>query len=124
MASYDYEVAVIGAGPGGYETAIKAAQLGKKTCIVEEKSFGGTCLNVGCIPTKVLIRTANLVSEIRAASEFAVDGVDPAAVSVDMKKLQQRKNGIVKTLTGGVQALLRGNHVAVEKGREIGRAHV
>lgn len=117
MASYDYEVAVIGAGPGGYETAIKAAQLGKKTCIVEEKSFGGTCLNVGCIPTKVLIRTANLVSEIRAASEFAVDGIDPAAVSVDMKKLQQRKNGIVKTLTGGVQALLRGNHVAVEKGR-------
>ena len=62
MASYDYEVAVIGAGPGGYETAIKAAQLGKKTCIVEEKSFGGTCLNVGCIPTKVLIRTARLKS--------------------------------------------------------------
>ncbi len=117
MASYDYEIAVIGAGPGGYETAIKAAQLGKKTCIVEEKEFGGTCLNVGCIPTKVLIRTANLVSEIRDASKFAVEGVDPAAVSVDMKKLQQRKSGIVKTLTGGVRALLGGNRVAIEKGK-------
>ena len=96
MASYDYEVAVIGAGPGGYETAIKAAQLGKKTCIVEEKSFGGTCLNVGCIPTKVLIRTANLVSEIRAASEFAVVGgyeKAPAAEKRDRKNSYRRRPG-------------------------------
>lgn len=61
-AAYDYEVTVIGAGPGGYETAIRAAQMGKRTCIVEEKYFGGTCLNVGCIPTKAMIVTAERLS--------------------------------------------------------------
>ena len=53
--SYEYDVCVIGAGPGGYETAIKAAQMGKKTCIIEGKYLGGTCLNIGCIPTKTMI---------------------------------------------------------------------
>ena len=74
--TYEYEVAVIGAGPGGYETAIKAAQMGKKTCIIESTYFGGTCLNVGCIPTKALIRTAELYSEIKEADHFAIEGVD------------------------------------------------
>lgn len=57
---YQYDIAVIGAGPGGYETAIKAAQMGKKTCIIESTYLGGTCLNVGCIPTKALIQTADV----------------------------------------------------------------
>ncbi len=116
-ASYDYDIIVIGAGPGGYETAIKASQLGKKTCIVESTYFGGTCLNVGCIPTKVMIHTADLVSEIKESAAYAVTGIDAANVSVDMKKLQQRKNTVVKTLTGGVQALLRANGVTIENGR-------
>ncbi len=115
--SYDYDVVVIGAGPGGYETAIKAAQLGKKTAIVEEKYFGGTCLNVGCIPTKVLIHTADVISEVKEAASAAVTGVDAAAVGVDMKALQQRKKSIVGRLTGGVQALLRANGVTIENGR-------
>jgi len=115
--TYEYEVVVIGAGPGGYETAIKAAQMGKKTCIIESTYFGGTCLNVGCIPTKALIRTAELYSEIKEADHFAIEGVDLSKVSVNMKKLQQRKNTVVKTLVGGVKGLLRGNKVTVIEGK-------
>ena len=115
--SYDYDIVVIGAGPGGYETAIKAAQVGKKTCIVEATYFGGTCLNVGCIPTKVMIHTADFVSEIKESPAYAVTGIDASAVTVDMKKLQQRKKTVVNTLTGGVQALLRANGVTIENGK-------
>ena len=115
-AEYDYEVTVIGAGPGGYETAIKAAQMGKRTCIIESTYFGGTCLNVGCIPTKTLIKTADVLTELREASKFAIEGVDPARVTVNMKQLQGRKNTVVKTLVNGVKGLLRGNKVTVAEG--------
>lgn len=114
--SYDFDVIVIGAGPGGYETAIKSAQMGKKTACVEGTYFGGVCLNEGCIPTKTLIRTANLYTEIREAEKFAISGIEADDVSVDMKKLQERKSGVVKTLTGGVRALLRGNRVTILNG--------
>lgn len=114
---YQYEVAVIGAGPGGYETAIKAAQLGKKTCIVEDTYFGGTCLNVGCIPTKTLIKSANVLDTVKHAADFAVEGVDPAALRVDMGKLQKRKQKVVSTLVGGVKGLLRGNKVEILEGK-------
>ncbi len=113
---FDYEVIVIGAGPGGYETAIKSAQRGKKTAIVEDKHFGGVCLNEGCIPTKTLVRTANLYTEMREAEKYAILGVDPAQIKVDMAKLQQRKQGVVSTLVNGVQALLRGNKVSIING--------
>lgn len=114
---YQYEVAVIGAGPGGYETAIKAAQLGKKTCIVEDTYFGGTCLNVGCIPTKTLIKSANVLDTVKHAADFAVEGVDLAALRVDMGKLQKRKQKVVSTLVGGVKGLLRGNKVEILEGK-------
>ena len=115
-AAYDYDVVVIGAGPGGYETAIKAAQMGKKTCIIEGTYFGGTCLNVGCIPTKALIQTAELFGKMKDASRFAIEGVDADKLSVDMKKLQARKGTVVKTLVNGVKGLLRGNKVTVIEG--------
>ena len=115
-ADYDYEIIVIGAGPGGYETAIKAAQSGKKTAIVEDKHFGGVCLNEGCIPTKTLVRTANLYTEMKEAEKYAILGVDPSSIKVDMAKLQQRKQGVVSTLVNGVQALLRGNKVTIING--------
>ena len=108
---YDYEVAVIGAGPGGYETAIKAAQCGKKTVIIEKENCGGTCLNTGCIPTKTLIRTAALYAEIKEASRFAIIGLDTENMSVDMKALQKRKKYVVKKLTAGVKLLLKANGV-------------
>ena len=63
----DYEITVIGGGPGGYVAAIKAAQQGKKTCIIENAQYGGTCLNVGCIPTKTLVKTASVFEEVRRA---------------------------------------------------------
>ena len=115
--SYDYEVVVIGAGPGGYETAIKAAQMGKKTCIIESTYFGGTCLNVGCIPTKALIQTAELFDKIKEASKFAIEGVEESKISVNMAKLQERKGTVVKTLVNGVKGLLRGNKVTVVEGK-------
>lgn len=114
--SYQYEIIVIGAGPGGYETAIKAAQLGKKTAIVEGTYFGGVCLNEGCIPTKTLIRTANLYHEIKEAQNFAITGINTQDVKVDMKKLQQRKQSVVKTLVSGVEGLLRRNKVSIING--------
>lgn len=115
--SYQYDIAVIGAGPGGYETAIKAAQMGKKTCIVESTYFGGTCLNVGCIPTKTLIKTANVLDTVKHAADFAVEGVNPSALKVDMAKLQKRKQKVVSTLVGGVKGLLRGNKVDIVEGK-------
>lgn len=114
--AYDYDITVIGGGPGGYVAAIAAAREGKKVCIVEKGSFGGVCLNEGCIPTKTLIKTANVLHEIREAGSFAIEGVDPAKVSVSMAKLQKRKNNVVQTLVAGVKGLLRGNKVAVVEG--------
>lgn len=116
MDTFDFEVVVIGAGPGGYETAIKSAQMGKKTCIIEDGCFGGTCLNVGCIPTKALIETAERCAAIREAGNFAIEGIAPETVSVNMTKLQTRKEMVVKTLVGGVKGLLRGNKVSVIEG--------
>ena len=113
---YDYDVAVIGAGSGGYEAAIKSAQLGKRTCIIENTYFGGTCLNVGCIPTKALIQTAERYAAVKEAAKFAIQGVEPDRVTVDMKALQQRKATVVKTLVNGVKGLLRGNQVTVVEG--------
>ncbi len=112
----DYDIVVVGGGPGGYVAAIKAAQMGKKTCIIEKASFGGVCLNEGCIPTKTLIKTANLLHEIKRADEFAIEGIDVSKLSVSMEKLNKRKNMVVKTLVNGVSALLRKNKVTVVNG--------
>ena len=80
----DFEVAVIGGGPGGYVAAIKAAQSGKKTCIIEKEHFGGVCLNEGCIPTKTLIKTVNVFEEVKNADKFAVEGVDKSQIKISV----------------------------------------
>lgn len=107
----EYDVIVIGGGPGGYVAAIKAAQQGKKVCLVEEATVGGTCLNVGCIPTKTLIKTANLYSQIKEVEKFAIEGLSPDMFNVSMLKLQARKKEIIKQLVGGIGFLLQSNKV-------------
>lgn len=116
IGNYDFDVVVIGGGPGGYVAAIKAAQCGKRTAVIEKGSFGGTCLNVGCIPTKALVKTVSVFDTIKRSQEFGIEGIDTSTVRVSMEKLQARKQKIVKQLVGGVGALLKGNKVAVLKG--------
>lgn len=102
---------VIGAGPGGYVAAIRAGQLGLDTAIVEARAHGGTCLNVGCIPSKALIHVAN---EFQKAGHFAngsAIGIAASAPSIDLSKTVQWKDGIVKRLTGGVGGLLKKHKV-------------
>ena len=112
----DFEVAVIGGGPGGYVAAIKAAQSGKKTCIIEKEHFGGVCLNEGCIPTKTLIKTVNVFEEVKNADKFAVEGVDKSQIKISVEKLQARKKGVINQLVGGVKGLLKGNKVEIIEG--------
>src|SRR5918911_3249149 len=94
-----YDVIVIGAGPGGYVAAIRAAQLGLKTAIVERQYLGGVCLNVGCIPTKALLHTADLLDEVREGKRF---GVVAEGVSLDWGAALKSKDQAVKQMTGGV----------------------
>src|SRR2546427_10445514 len=104
------DVLVIGAGPGGYPAAIRAAQLGKKVLLVERDRLGGECLNYGGIPSKALIHTANIVSTARKAEEY---GIEISDIHLDMKKLQDWKGGLVQRLPSGGGQLCQGNGVGV-----------
>jgi dihydrolipoamide dehydrogenase len=111
--SQHYQVVVVGTGPGGYVAAIRAAQLGLKTAVVERDELGGTCLNWGCIPTKAWIVTAHLYEQIKRAKEFGIEVGEPR---VNWSWLVERKNKVVKQLTGGVKTLLSGRQVEIVKG--------
>jgi dihydrolipoamide dehydrogenase len=113
MATKTFDAVVIGAGPGGYVAAIRLAQLGKKTGLVEKEALGGVCLNWGCIPSKALIAAANLVDDLRGAAKRGI----AAEPKVDVAKLRQFKDDVVKKLVGGVGMLEKGNAVEVVKGR-------
>jgi dihydrolipoamide dehydrogenase len=108
MAENSYEVIVIGSGPGGYVAAIRAAQLGKKTAVVERDKVGGRCLNYACIPAKAVLRSADLLSEIREAGDF---GLKVAGVEVDYAAIQERRGKVVSTLTSGVSGLFKKNKI-------------
>ncbi|MBL8601712.1 MAG: dihydrolipoyl dehydrogenase [Myxococcales bacterium] len=109
-----YDAIVIGGGPGGYVAAIRLAQLKQKTLVVEKDSWGGVCLNWGCIPSKALIAAANFTEKAR--ENAGTMGVIISSVSVDAGKLQEWKNGIVKKLTTGVAGLVKGNGAELLKG--------
>ncbi len=113
MTGETFDVAVVGAGPGGYVAAIRAGQLGLKACIIEEGELGGVCLNVGCIPSKAIISTGKQVKAARAGGR----GINFGKIDVDMPAVVTHKNGVVKQLTGGVGGLLKGNKVTIIKGR-------
>ncbi|MEZ0293962.1 MAG: dihydrolipoyl dehydrogenase [Solirubrobacteraceae bacterium] len=108
-----YDCIVIGSGPGGYVAAIRAAQLGMKTAIVEKDEIGGRCLNVACIPAKAVLRVADIVSEIDDAAEFGISVPDR---SIDFGAVGERRRKVIKTLTGGVAGLMKKNKVDVIEG--------
>ncbi len=108
------KIAVIGGGPGGYVAAIRAAQLGAEVTLVEKENLGGTCLNIGCIPTKSLLHSAELLEEIRNRGNEI--GLKVKDVDIDFPQLMKHKEDICKKLTGGVGALLRMNKVKVLTG--------
>src|SRR2546422_10193955 len=106
-----FDVVIIGSGPGGYIAAIRSGQLGLKTALVEkDKELGGTCLNVGCIPSKALLTSSDHFSFVKQEAEK--HGIVIEGAHVDLAKMQQRKGKVVKTLTGGVRALMKTNKVA------------
>jgi dihydrolipoamide dehydrogenase len=110
-----FDVIIIGSGPGGYVAAIRAGQLGLKTAIVEkDKELGGTCLNIGCIPSKALLTSSDHF--MFAKKEAVKHGIIIDNAHVDLSKMQQRKDKVVKTLTGGVRALMKTNKVTTFEG--------
>lgn len=106
----NFDVIIIGSGPGGYVAAIRSAQLGFKTAIVEKANLGGTCLNWGCIPTKALLRSAEVYSLIKNSKEF---GIECSNVKFDIKKIVSRSREVSKKLSDGVKYLLNKNKVEV-----------
>ena len=113
MADTSFDLIVVGGGPGGYVAAIRAAQLGMKTALVEANHLGGICLNWGCIPTKALLRTAEVYRNIQHAEEF---GLSVQGASFDLKKIVERSRGVAKQLNQGVGYLLKKNKVTVFDG--------
>lgn len=110
-----FDVVVLGGGIGGYVAAIKSAQAGKKTAIIENKRIGGTCLNAGCIPTKAFLRSTDALREIQNAADLGIEGLDALTPSINMAKVQSRKKMLVSQLVGGVEDLLVRNDVTVFK---------
>ncbi len=113
MAAQNFDVIVIGAGPGGYVAAIRASQLGMKVAIVEREHLGGICLNWGCIPTKALLRSAEVFHLMHRAAEF---GLTVSGASFDLNAVVARSRGVAKQLSGGIGHLMKKNKVTVFMG--------
>ncbi|MEJ2292376.1 MAG: dihydrolipoyl dehydrogenase [Deinococcales bacterium] len=109
----DFDLIVIGSGPGGYHAALRAAQLGLKTACVEKAAVGGVCLNTGCIPTKALLHVA---TELRGAQHAETYGVAFGEPKLDLKKMNAWKDSVVKKMTGGVGLLFKGNKITLLEG--------
>lgn len=113
MPESSYDLIVIGSGPGGYVAAIRGAQVGLKTAVVEKDVIGGRCLNYACIPAKAVLRTADVLSEVRDADEFGITVAEP---TVDFAAVSARREKVIKTLTGGVGGLFKKNGIDVIEG--------
>jgi dihydrolipoamide dehydrogenase len=113
MPESAYDCIVIGSGPGGYVAAVRAAQLGMRTAVVEKDQVGGRCLNYACIPAKAVLRTADILSEIEEAGEF---GIVVDGRSVDFAKVSERRKKVISTLTGGVSGLFKKGKIDLIEG--------
>lgn len=113
MEKKSFDFAVIGAGPGGYVAAICAAQAGKKVCLIEKNHLGGTCLNVGCIPTKTLLSHADVYHQVLHAAEF---GISTGSVSFDFAKMKARKDRVVEQIRKSLSGLLQSNQITIING--------
>ena len=113
MPESSYDCIVIGSGPGGYVAAIRAAQLGMKTAVIEKDKVGGRCLNYACIPAKAVLRTADIISEIDDAGDF---GITVDGHSLDFGKVGQRREKVISTLVGGVSGLFKKNKIDLIEG--------
>lgn len=112
----DCKIVVLGAGPGGYQAAIRAAQLGASVTVVEQDELGGTCLNRGCIPTKSMLCSASLVKSVKKAADF---GVNIENYSIDYPKISARKDAVVKQLRQGIEYLFKKNRINLVKGTGV-----
>ena len=113
MADQNFDVVVVGAGPGGYVAAIRAAQLGKKVAIVEREHLGGICLNWGCIPTKALLRSAEVFHLMHRAKDF---GLSAGSIGYDLPAVVKRSRGVAKQLSSGIGHLMKKNKITVFMG--------
>ena len=115
MAAQNFDIVVIGSGPGGYVAAIRSSQLGFKTAVIEREALGGVCLNVGCIPSKAMITATHMLH--RAQHDFKTMGLNiKGGIDVDMKTLVKWKQSVCDKMSGGVNQLLKGNTVTILKG--------
>ena len=112
-----YDIAIVGAGPGGYVAAIRAAQLGHKVLVIDKEKLGGSCLNWGCIPTKTMLITAKHYKDILRSEEFGIVGVQKDEIKVDFKKLLKRKDKVVNQLTTGIKMLFKKNKIDFINGK-------
>jgi dihydrolipoamide dehydrogenase len=116
MASQSRDLIVLGSGPGGYVAAIRAAQLGRQVAIVEREALGGVCLNWGCIPSKALLRSAQLYNDMKHASSF---GFGTGQLTVDFPRIIERSREVANKLSGGVSYLMRKNKIEVISGNGV-----
>ena len=118
-----YEVIIIGGGPGGYVAAIRAAQLGKKVAVVEANHLGGICLNWGCIPTKALLKNAEVFELVQNAKKY---GIETGKVSVNWEKMIKRSRDVAKRLSKGIEFLMKKNEIDYipERGKLLGSGKV
>lgn len=113
MERKNFDLVVIGAGPGGYVAAIKGAQRGLKVCLVDKGPLGGTCLNIGCIPTKTLLAGAEVLHQVQHAAEF---GITTGPVAVDYAKMKSRKDSVVDKIVKSLEGLIKANGITVLRG--------
>ncbi|MDQ6775144.1 MAG: dihydrolipoyl dehydrogenase [Actinomycetota bacterium] len=116
MPESAYDCVVIGSGPGGYVAAIRAAQLGMKTAVIEKDRVGGRCLNYACIPAKAVLRSADILTEVREAGDY---GIKVGAPEVDFAAVSARREKVVSTLTGGVSGLFKKNGIDLIEGEGV-----